>query len=260
MNQIKYLTIFSLLVCGCGGSSSVIINPQYSEEVSLKNRNLNILLIIPSDSINVKNIDDVKDDFPNDTCRPPSIVIQDSLSKTIQEEYENHFISVHPLFAVQPSDSLKSQNDKGQFEISKKYINKKDTMMLTFTIPQKQRLIDSGIQTDLCLLINKMILGRNIRDSLMLMPTRSYTYPIGMSGLGMTAKVRSQENLDVYFQFILWDYKNDCEIAYGKLFVTYEFAFGLAHGVWKEVFRQIAKEILKETPLKFKPMRSNVSW
>jgi hypothetical protein len=269
MNRLKYFSLFSLLVCGCAAPLTVVNNPRYKEEASLKNRTLNVLFL-PSDSIIVKNIDDVKDDFPNDTIRLPSIVIHDSLYQTMREEYENQLINLQCQFVQVPIDSFKSQNDKERFDVLTKSIINKDTVTLDFLVPRKQRLIDAGIQPDIGLIINKVLIGRNLGDRYnygsapMYMPGNtistpggSFTTPGSWVGGGGGS---SPENLGANIQFILWDYKNDCEIAYGTISVINEFIFGMTKGTWKDEFRFIAKEISVKTPLKTLRTKSNVSW
>jgi hypothetical protein len=276
MNQLKYFALFSLLVCGCAAPLTVVNNPRYKEEASLKNRTLNVLFL-PSDSIIVKNIDDVKDDFPNDTIRPPSIVIHDSLYQTIREEYENQLIYLQCHFVQVPIDSFKSQNDKEQFDVLTKSIINKDTVTLDFVVPKKQRLVDVGIQPDIGLIINKILVGRNLGNrynfgsaptympgNTISTPGGSFTTPGswvgGGGGLGNSIGGSTGGSLDAYFQFILWDYKNDCEIAYGKISIINEFLFGMTKSTWKDEFRLIAKEISVKTPLKTLRTKSNVSW
>lgn len=266
INTMKFWMMVSLLVCGCATPPLVTLNPQYKDATVFQDREFNILFI-SIDSIKINNKDDVDDDFPNDK-RVSSMIIQDSLSRTIREEYENRLANIPCQFAILPQDSLRFQNNTDQFDLVKKSIRtKKDSLELKFLVPQKQRFRDLGFQPDIGLIITNLIVGRNFKYSYtggqMYIPGPTISTPGGSfkaPGQWVGGGGGSSESLDANIQFIFWDYKQDCDIAYGRLTVSNSFFFGMTKHTWKEEFRLIANTILKETPLKKKKPKSNTSW
>jgi hypothetical protein len=83
-------------------------------------------------------------------------------------------------------------------------------------------------------------------------PGGTFTTPGHMSGGGMS----TSEDLGTVVHFIIWDYQKNCEVAYGALNVKTAFAFGMTRSTWRKAFSNIATEIFKETPFKFKDLKT----
>ncbi len=265
MIRLFFCIILSLLIWGCSAPPQIFVNPKYNEDTTIQSRIINVLFI-PSDSIIIKNVDDVEDDFSEDK-RSAAAIIQDSLFRTIKETYEKRLKGVMCKISAIFPDTMISQTDGERFDAVKKYIIGKDTLSLDFPIPKKQRLADSLIEPDIGLVISKILIGRNMREE------KSFYFPpiqpsghtvstpggsFNVPGAPMPTGGFSSSSLDAHVQYIFWDFKNNCEIAYGKKLITTYFNFGMTKNTWKKEFDLIAKEIIEAGPINFRKYKGAV--
>ena len=238
------------------------VNPQYNEKTVWTNRTLNVLFVC-SDSITIKNADDIEDDFPDDK-RPAAAVVHDSLTRAFPREYAKRKLKVLCAIDTLPAGSFAHQSDTAQFEYINRHIAKGDTTNYRFAIPKKQTLIDAGLKPDIGIIINKLTMGRNysmLSYGPTFLPGNTISTPRGTfstPGMMMGSGGGSSESLDAMVQYVIWDYQNACEISYGNIPVSTSFFWVMTHNTWKDEFQQIAWDILKQSPLKAKPR--NDSW
>jgi len=253
MRTIFAAVFASLLFIGCSGTTAVMNRDLQDKDFS----NKKILIIpFPEDIIDIDNKDDVLDDFEDDK-REPEVVIRDRLYKALKRNSGIYLSGIKLYPGKTDSISSLTMMDTANCFIVDKGLST-DSILYKFYIPKKE-VFNSNKRPDVVLVLNRIYFSRNFNNSVMMYtpgttvntPGGSFTTGGHMTGGG------TSEFLGANVEFIVYDYDNDEFISYGNAVIESHFMFAMTKSTWEDAFYQIAREIFKKTPFKWKESNWN---
>jgi hypothetical protein len=212
---------------GCSSTSFIVVSPDYSG-ASCRDRSLT-LLPLPHDLISLYDTVDVRKDFPEDH-RACMEIVRDSCYQSMVEELSLHLEGIRPDTASFPVDTIKNLADSGCF-LALHYDAGKDSLPLKFYLPSASCI---GKSVDIGLVFNQLTFSRDEGRT-------------GIPFPGGALLGGSPPSLNSGIMFLIWDYKKDRPIAYGRTMVKKNFIISMKQSTWKEQFRQILESVFKKT-------------
>jgi hypothetical protein len=222
------LLCFLLGMTGCS-PSFVVVNPDYASG-SCRDRTLT-LLPPAGDLISIIDTVDVHKNFPDDR-RSGGAIVRDSCYATMLRNLSSRLQGIRfDTSTIFPGDTFKDLTDTSCF-LALQYDAGKDSLPLTFYLPSAACI---GKDIDIGLVFNQLTFSRDDGRTGIPLP-------------GATVLGGSPPTLNADIMFLIWDYKKDRPIAYGRTAAGQTFIFGMTHATWNDLFRKTIEAVLKDTP------------
>jgi hypothetical protein len=226
---------------GCGGVSPLVFNPKY-HNADFSGRYLHVL---PLAEVHVRNPDDFRDDFEREgatreTSPGPLLarLFQAGLSR-----YADHATLVF--------DSTSDTETLGLRDTLLQLPGESGPIDATFSFPPAGSLRDKGVEPDLCLQISNLHFQRSSQARHgHWVPTMVKTPGGSVPGGGMMVGGGNQQSLDLDGSFLIWDYRANEAVAYGRFSTSSQFAFAMTREDWQEAVSDAVLFIVKNSPLK----------
>ena len=249
MKNLFAFFLLSFVFIGCASTVDVVMNEKYDGR-DMSGKNLYILPLYKN-NIEIKNIDDVEDDFAGDK-RDPKTIIREELFQSMMNNSKQYLKNVNLLDTANASKLILFQHDDTKYFSLKRKIGK-DTDSIRFYVPRKEMLDSAGIHTDIVVALNEIQFGRNLTmGSMMYIPGNTISTPGGsFTTAGHFVSGGSQEYLGANIKFIIYDYSENDVITYGMTTISSGFLFAMTKSTWEDCFYKIAKEIFLETPFRW---------
>ncbi len=212
---------------GCSSTSFIVVNPGYSG-ASCRDRSLT-LLPLPHDLISLYDTLDVRKDFPEDR-RACGEIVRDSCYQAMVEELSLHLEGVRPDTVSFPVDSIKDLADSGCF-MALQFDAGKDSLPLKFYLPSAACI---GKNVDIGLIFNQLTFSRDEGRTGIPFPGGAF---LGGSPPSLNSEV----------MFLIWDYKQDRPVAYGRTTVKKDFVIKLKSSTWREQYKKILEAVFSKT-------------
>jgi hypothetical protein len=236
----KIFSLIPLVFLGCA-SSLTVTNPKYkSADFS---SNCIALWPLNSKDIAMTNEDDVVDDFGKTDKRMPCDVIRDSCFFVMQNEIFKTKKKSMNVYKIDNNEPFISLSSDAYFNAT--YRVGKDSLPIAFSIPKKDSI---KIKADLVLIINKMIFTRDKGGS----SGVGVMVGGGVGGGMMMGGGGSFPELDVKFNYIIWNYADSQPVCYGQKSTESAFIFAMTHATWTGCFENIIHKAFENTPFELK--------
>ncbi len=245
MKHFLWLVLFLPFLTGCASELVNMSNNYSTKDIGGRK----VLILGPAlDSIDIKNTDDIRDDFDNkkDDARK---VLRGEFYKKVLATLEHDFeTQKYEIFESDTSLEIPQRYTTDAF--FKQYPIGEDKTMINFYLPTKEWLISKGKTPDIVILISTLTYGRDISAGSSggyFMPGTTVSTPHGSFNTGgvFVGGGGSISKLNGFFSFIIYDYKKDTWINYGAPQVAASIPFwGLTKGVWEDTFEMAAQKLL----------------
>jgi len=228
------LLIAAFLMMGC-----VPITVMKSKDYIGKDYSSSSLYMLPldKDMVEVTNIDDVKDDFGEES------EADELIANKLNETFAVHANNLENIRYVVTDKVVKSSSilsdDNKSFSYSYTF-GTEEKVVLNFRIPKKETLLENSIESDFVFVINNV----------------KYDTSSGSSGTwtGNSYAGGSFPSMICQYNYILWDYQKNAVVACGNTEQRNSFFYKTAKGTWEQNFRLVANKIFKGTPFKYTPV------
>jgi hypothetical protein len=225
----------------CGFAPTVVLNPKY-QDLKLTGRTL---AIFPPIEVSIENKDDFDEDLGRGRPIPPDSM-GDVAGRLFMEGVTDRSLSVRPVYISKLDTTA---------------LNLRDTSMLTpdgkggirperFIFPDLRRKDSPSSEWDLGLQLCRVRFYRGKRIG-------SESLIFGGGKYATATNVRSgKQFLGLDGFFVLWDYKLNVPVAYGKFSEEERFLFAMTRREWSSALADAAGFILMNTPVRFSESRN----
>jgi hypothetical protein len=244
------LFLFALLLLwGCGSSNAVVVNPEY-KSTNYSDRTLTILPI-PRDAISFMSRTIYAEDTTlgnKENDATTAEFIQGWLYQALSQKGQKLLDKIQIQESTLRSSLFPTQLNQALFDTQIKYLENDTAKKLIFYIPKKTIFDSAKTSPDLAVIINKAEFAEVRKTTASL-----YSAP----GFERIYKANTSIHIEFSLHYIFWDYKRNCEVAYGSLEISDSFGHKKPETL-DEVFYYIAMHVFGNGPFQLK--KSNDHW
>jgi hypothetical protein len=253
----------SFIPWGCGSSNNVVVNPEY-KNTNYSDRTLTVLPI-PRDAISFTSRIIHSSDYS--ITRPLELgggedttlgkkendattaeFIQSWLYQTLSQKGQKLLDKIQIQENTLPSSLFPTQLNQDLFDTHIEYFEDDTAKKIIFYIPKKTMFNSAKTPPDLAVIISKAEFAEICKTTISLHPA---------PGFENTYKANTSIHIEFSLHYIFWDYKKNCEVAYGSLEISDSFGRRKLETL-DEAFSYITLHVFGNGP--FQLRKSNDHW